>query len=174
MPYELIPHKATLADGTVIRIPAAPDSTVPPSNAEQNNPQFTTSKDFGETVKVPLGYLAHARSGDKGGNSNVGFWTIDDESYEWLRSKMTLEFFKTLMADEGKGMDITIDRIEFPNVRAVHFLIRGLLGRGCTSNMRLDMLSKSVGEYFRSKPVDVPKKILKTAGWHPEVAKLGL
>lgn len=174
LPMEVIPHRATLADGTVVKVPVAPDSMVPVPYAEQGHTQSTTDKDFGETIRVPLGYLAHARSGDKGGNSNVGFWTIDDESYEWLRSTMTTEFFRELLADEGKGMDIKIERIEFPNVRAVHFLIRGLLGKGCTSNTRLDMLSKSVGEYFRSKAVDIPKRILKSAGWHPAVANLGL
>ncbi|KAI9021368.1 hypothetical protein DFJ74DRAFT_121882 [Hyaloraphidium curvatum] len=172
--YDKVPHRATLPDGTVVPIGQAPDSAIPPSYAEQNPPQSTTSDDFGETIRVPLGYIAHARSGDKGGNSNVGFWTLTDSSYDWLRSKLTLDFFTELLAEEGKGMNISIERIEFPNVRAVHFLIRGLLGKGCMSNMRLDMLSKSVGEYFRAKLVDVPKRLLKEAGWHPAVAKLEL
>lgn len=172
--YSAIPHRVTLPDGIVLRIPHAPDSAMPPSHDEQNPPQFTTTKNFGETINVPLGYIAHARSGDKGGNSNVGFWTTTEESYEWLRSTLTLSFFQQLLGNEGKGMDLKIERIEFPNVRAVHFLIRGLLGKGCTSNMRLDMLSKSVGEFLRAKKVDVPKGLLKSAGWHPAVKNLGL
>jgi hypothetical protein len=70
--------------------------------------------------------------------------------------------------------DQQIERIEFPNLNAVHFLIRGLLGKGCTSNMRVDMLSKSVGEFLRARHVDVPKRLLKTAGWHPKVKELAL
>jgi hypothetical protein len=92
----------------VVPIPAAPDSHLPPPHAEQNNTQFTTSTDFGETIKVPLGYIAHSRSGDKGGNSNVGFWTVDKESYEWLRATMTMEMFKGLMGKEGEGMEIKV------------------------------------------------------------------
>ena len=38
----------------------------------------------------PLGTVFAARSGDKGGNANVGVWAADDAGYAWLRQTSPL------------------------------------------------------------------------------------
>src|SRR6266487_4433764 len=65
--------------------------------------------DFGPTVDGPLGRLVHARSGDKGGNANVGLWVSDPAAWPWLAATMTTERFRAL-APEAAGL--RIDRHE--------------------------------------------------------------
>jgi hypothetical protein len=41
-------------------------------------------------------------------------------------------------------------------MRAVHVVLRGLLGTGGSSNARVDPIGKAIGEYLRAKQVLVP------------------
>ena len=66
-------------------------------------------RDWGPTVKGPLGWIVHARSGDKGSNANVGFWVRHRDEYEWLRSTLSVEAVKRLLADEYKGKKVVSD-----------------------------------------------------------------
>jgi len=59
---------------------------------------------------------------------------------------------------EAEGLEIV--RHEFPNLRAVHFVLRGLLGTGGSSNLRVDPIGKAVGEFLRARLVDVPEELL--------------
>jgi hypothetical protein len=63
-------------------------------------------KSFGETVKGPLGWLVQARSGDKGSNANVGFWVRHGDEYDWLRTLLSIENVKYLLAKEYNGKKI--------------------------------------------------------------------
>ena len=101
--------------------------------------------------------VAHARSGDKGGNSNVGIWTPYPKVWPWLRRFLSTEELHRLMP-ETKDLDIV--RHEFPELRAVHFVVRGLLGTGGSSNVRIDQVGKAVGEYLRAKHVVIPDAVL--------------
>ena len=49
---------------------------------------------------------------------------------------------------------------ELPNLRAVNFVIEGLLGRGVAANTRIDPQAKGLGEYLRAKVVDLPAALL--------------
>ena len=42
-----------------------------------------------ETVRVPLGRLFGARSGDKGGNANLGVWARTPDAHAFLRAYLT-------------------------------------------------------------------------------------
>ncbi|KAK9417016.1 putative Transcription factor domain-containing protein [Seiridium unicorne] len=95
---------------------------------------------FGPTVKAPLGYRVLARAGDKGSNCNVGFFVRDETEWPWLRSLLTTDTFIELMAEEYQGQ--VIDRMEFPNLWAVHFLVKDFLDRGVTANATYDVLGK--------------------------------
>jgi hypothetical protein len=55
--------------------------------------------------------------------------------------------------------DLEIVRHEFPHLRAVHFVLRGLLGTGGSSNLRVDQVGKAVGEYLRAKHVLIPEEL---------------
>ncbi len=103
-----------------------------------------------------LGDLVHARAGDKGGNCNVGLWVSDPAHWEWLRTTLTTDGLRALMPEVA---DLPVVRHEFPRLRAVHFVLQGLLGTGGSSNLRVDQIGKSVGEYLRSKQVAAPSDV---------------
>ena len=106
---------------------------------------------------APLGRLCGARSGDKGGNANVGVWTRDPAAYAWLRAYLTADRLRALLP-EAAGLEIR--RFELPNLRALNFVIVGLLGEGVAASTRPDPQAKGLGEYLRSRPVDVPAPLL--------------
>jgi hypothetical protein len=106
---------------------------------------------------MPLGTLTYARAGDKGGNSNVGVWAPDPGHWEWLRSTLSSSAIRKLLPE---AKDCEIVRHELPHLRAVHMVLKGLLGTGGSSNLRVDQVGKSVGEYLRSKHVTVPEELL--------------
>jgi len=111
----------------------------------------------GPTVRAPLGRVAGARSGDKGGNANVGFWVRSPEAYAWLVETLTPERLRQLLP-EARGL--AVDRYPLPNLLAVNFVVRGLLGEGVSSSTRPDPQAKSLGEFLRSRVVDVPAALL--------------
>jgi hypothetical protein len=114
----------------------------------------------GPTRRVPLGTVVGARSGDKGGNANVGVWVRSDLEYGWLYRFLTVDKFKQLIAE---ARPLTVERYEFPNLRALNFVVKGLLGEGVASSTRMDPLAKSLGEYLRAKVVEVPVGLLASA-----------
>ncbi|MCJ1299961.1 hypothetical protein MMC08_002755 [Hypocenomyce scalaris] len=130
---------------------------------ETANPVDLTS--FGRTRKVPLGSIVHARSGDKADNSNIGFFTRSqyDDEYEWLKTFLTIERLKFLLGDDWYNGDTCrrIERIEFVGINAVHFRILDNLSGGIASSERIDGLGKGIGEFLRSRFVEVPLKFLE-------------
>lgn len=109
------------------------------------------------TVRAPLGRVIGARSGDKGGNANLGVWTRTDDAYAWLDDFLTVDRLKELMPETR---DLVVQRHPLPNIRAINFIIEGLLGEGVASSVRLDPQAKALGEYLRAKLVDVPVGLL--------------
>lgn len=107
---------------------------------------------------VALGVLIGARSGDKGGNANIGVWALTDDAYDWLQWYLSVDRLRALMPAETTGLEV--HRYELPNVRALNFVIRGLLGRGVAASTRTDPQAKGLGEYLRAKVVDVPLILL--------------
>lgn len=113
---------------------------------------------FGETTRAPLGYIVHARSGDKGSDANVGFFVRSEDEYTWLQSLLTVKKIRELLGEDDTGKDIF--RFELDNIWAVHFLLKDHLDRGVSSSSTYDVLGKNLAEYLRCKLVDVPLKFL--------------
>ena len=111
-----------------------------------------------ETVTVPLGRVLGARSGDKGGDANVGVWAESPDAFEWMVEFLTESRFRELIS-EAAGLEV--ERHVLPNLWAVNFVVRGLLGEGVSSNTRTDPQAKSLGEYLRAKFVPLPASLLK-------------
>ena len=109
------------------------------------------------TFRAPLGAVFGARSGDKGGNANLGVWARRDDAYVWLHQFLTVERLRQLMPAETEGLEVR--RFELPNLRALNFVIMGLLGRGVAASTRLDPQAKGLGEYLRAKVVDLPTRL---------------
>jgi hypothetical protein len=144
-----------LPDGTSLAVPPTPagGAAVAPAPAAV----LPAAAAPGSTVRVPLGEICGARSGDKGGNANVGLWTRDDASSEWLRGYLTVDRFRELVPE---ATDLEIRRYELPNLRALNFVVVGLLGDGVASSTRPDPQAKGLGEYVRSRTVEVPEALV--------------
>jgi hypothetical protein len=112
----------------------------------------------GAVVRRPLGLVAGARSGDKGGNANLGVWARSDDAYEWLDRFLTTDTLRRLLPDVCDGREVR--RYRLPTLRALNFVIVGLLGRGVAGCDRLDPQAKGLGEYLRAKHVDLPAGLL--------------
>lgn len=128
-----------------------------PSQDETDNPVALDT--FGPTIRAPFGHVVLGRAGDKGSNCNVGFFVREEAHWPWLRSFLTADKFKELMDAEYTGG--VVDRMEFPDLWAVHFLIHDHLDRGVTANSTYDVLGKFICEFVRTKPVDVPAGFLE-------------
>lgn len=100
---------------------------------------------FGPTRRMRLGDIALARSGDKGANLNCGIFVRKDALWPWLQNYLSREMVIKLMGNDWKD-EYFLERVEFPNIRAVHFVIYGILGRGVSSSSRLDNLGKAFAD----------------------------
>jgi hypothetical protein len=95
-----------------------------------------------------LGTHFAARSGDKGGNANVGIWARDEAGHAWLAQHLTAATIQRLLP-EAAGLEVR--RYELPNLHALNFVIVGLLGEGVASSTAFDAQAKGLGEYLRSR-----------------------
>jgi len=111
----------------------------------------------GPTRNAPLGRVLGARSGDKGGNANLGVWARGDEAHRWLAGFLSVERLRALLVETR---DLEVERYELPNLRALNFVVKGFLGDGVAASLRADPQAKSLGEYLRAKVVPVPVALL--------------
>ena len=93
-----------LPDGTKREIPDPPvepsSATAPNGPTARSGRSVDGSEMAGEpTTRVPLGTVCGARSGDKGGNANVGLWCDTDDAYRWLTGFLTTERLRLLLPE---------------------------------------------------------------------------
>jgi hypothetical protein len=160
VPNETVEHVAVLEDGSRIDVPP---TAAPPSQAYQR-PSFKaldgTARDGG-VLRAPLGTLVGARSGDKGGNANLGVWVETDPAYAWLSRGLTVDKLKELLPETK---ELHVERHELPNIRALNFVIHGMLGAGVAAGTRQDPQAKGLGEWLRSRHVNIPLHLLEDEG----------
>ncbi|WP_327151069.1 acyclic terpene utilization AtuA family protein [Nocardia sp. NBC_01329] len=148
-------HQVIADDGSVVAI--EPPAVTRAYAEEFDAPTEPAADGDDNLVEVRLGALAHARSGDKGGDANIGVWARDSQVWPWLRDRLTVPHLRRLLPEAD---DLSIDRVELPNLMAVNFVIRGLLGGGAISSLRLDSQAKGLGEYLRACRVEAPKTLV--------------
>jgi hypothetical protein len=129
----------------------------PPPPGSDTNVDADSSANSGDSTQVPLGVLLGARSGDKGGDANVGVWADEDDVAKWLQSEFTTETLRALLPELAA---FEVERYPLPNLRAVNFVVHGILGWGVASNLRLDTQAKGLGELLRSRTIDVPAALV--------------
>jgi hypothetical protein len=146
----------------LIPIPPPTETRVYPRQQPSYDPSTPPPAAFAafETVPGPLGSIVHSRSGDKGPDANVGLYVRNEDEYEWLRHTFTIKKFKEILGEEYQPGN-KIDRFELPNLWGVHFLCHSHLDRGINSSSTYDILGKNLGEFVRSRWVDLPKKFLE-------------
>ena len=150
-----VPHVAVHADGTRIDIAAATetqDARTGRAVRAAGTPAVRAT-----TQRVPLGRIAGARSGDKGGNANVGVWVRTDDQWRWLAHALTVDKLRELLPETA---DLAVTRHLLPNLRAVNFVIEGILGEGVAYQARFDPQAKGLGEWLRSRHIDIPESLL--------------
>ncbi|GAA4513924.1 acyclic terpene utilization AtuA family protein [Brevibacterium yomogidense] len=132
------------------------DTSATATEAAQTTAANTAREDSGAgagTVRVPLGRVLGARSGDKGGNANLGVWARDDAGWEWLSTFFTADRLRALLP-ELAGCDMTV--LHLPALRSINVVVHGLLGEGVASKARFDPQAKALGEWLRSRWAEVP------------------
>ncbi|MFI8303799.1 acyclic terpene utilization AtuA family protein [Streptomyces sp. NPDC085927] len=154
VPHGSVDHVAVLHDGR--RIPVGPphDTVVLADVPEPEPPEPLAP---GPVRGAPLGLIAGARSGDKGGNANVGVWARGDDAWRWLAHELTVERFRELIP-EAAGLPVT--RHVLPRLRALNFVVEGILGEGVAAQARFDPQAKALGEWLRSRRLDIPEALL--------------
>lgn len=158
VPASEVPHVAVLPDGSRVDIPAPPQpSPSAPHFGVFGRHAVPKTPKWGAGQGVPLGLVVGARSGDKGGSANVGVWTRSDDAYAWMADYLTIDELKRLLPEVAT---LPVERYELPNLRALNFVIDGLLGDGVASNARHDPQAKALGEWLRSRVVDIPEELL--------------
>lgn len=154
VPREDVEHVAVLDDGRRVPVPAAADTLVLEEVAEPELPDPPAS---GPVRRAPLGLVAGARSGDKGGDANVGVWARTDEAWRWLAHELTTERFQQLLPE---SRTLTVTRHALPRLRALNFVVEGILGAGVAAQHRFDPQAKALGEWLRSRHLDIPEALL--------------
>lgn len=154
-----VEHVAVLPDGarTVIAHTATTRALEPVVEPPHGTPPARVATAPSETVRVPLGRIMGARSGDKGGDANIGVWARTDEAFAWLVDTLDVAMLGTLLPETEP---LAVERHVFPKLRAMNFVVRGLLGEGVSSSTRFDPQGKALGEWLRARHVDVPRALL--------------
>ncbi|MER5701050.1 acyclic terpene utilization AtuA family protein [Micromonospora sp. NPDC002296] len=152
VPQVGVEHVAVLPSGE--RVPIAPPPvTGTPEDPVRHRPPAGGDLSSRASRRRALGELVGARSGDKGGDANLGVWARTDATWAWLRGWLTVERLAELLPETAP---LTVERYELPNLRAVNFVLRGLLGQGVAASTRFDPQAKALGELLRSRVVDLP------------------
>ncbi|MGI8331148.1 acyclic terpene utilization AtuA family protein [Actinomadura scrupuli] len=159
VPARDIAHTAVRPDGTEAAIPPQDPAagTPQPQGPEPGGPLPEPYDPDAPSRRAPLGAVAGARSGDKGGDANLGVWARTDEQWRWLAHFLTEDRVRSLLPETR---ELSVTRHVLPRLRAVNFVIEGLLQEGVAASTRFDPQGKGLGEWLRSRVVDIPEGLL--------------
>ncbi|MEM9130696.1 MAG: acyclic terpene utilization AtuA family protein [Actinomycetota bacterium] len=153
---DLVPARVTVLGGDTTVV----DSVAPPVGqrpAVEPLPGPQAEPPAGPTTRAPLGRVVGARSGDKGGNANLGVFARSDPAWAWLADFLTVDELQRLLPETA---DLEVDRHLLPALRSMNFVVHGLLQEGVAASTRQDGQAKSLGEWLRARRVDVPTDLL--------------
>lgn len=163
IPRDVVEHTVVHHDGTteVIADPKTSEVATDPAAGQRPSPYPTPSDEL--TRRMPLGTFVHGRSGDKGGDANIGLWVKNDghakyaERVTWLTTFMSPQKVRELVP-EAKDLDVEV--YVLPNLGGVNVLIRGLLDEGVAATARFDPQAKGLAEWVRSRLVNIEGNVL--------------
>ena len=157
---DLVPQYVHV-DGTTTQIdsvaPIRPSTVAAESAGKVSAGASVPEVPAGDVVDVPLGTFVGTRSGDKGGDANLGVYARTDAGWAWLDSELTVERLQQLLPETAA---LSVDRYRFANLRALNFVVRGLLQEGVAASTRQDAQAKALGEWLRARIVSVPRSVL--------------
>ncbi|WP_420877109.1 AtuA-related protein, partial [Streptomyces rapamycinicus] len=131
--------------------------TAPAAGGPVDEPPLPPPLPPGPTRRAPLGAVAGARSGDKGGSANIGVWARGEDAWRWLAHTLTVDRLRELLPETA---ELNVTRHSLPRLRALNFVVDGLLGEGVAAQARFDPQAKAVGEWLRSRHLDIPEVLL--------------
>jgi hypothetical protein len=154
VPAAAVPQEVVLLGGEVRVV----DSVIPSAPAEVvAAPGPGAAAPGGPTARAPLGAVFGTRSGDKGGNANLGIFARSDAAWAWLDAFLDTERLRALLPEVAA---LEIERHRLPALRALNFVIHGLLEEGVAASTRQDPQAKGLGEWLRARVVDIPEALL--------------
>jgi hypothetical protein len=156
VPSDLVPQYVHVLGGGETRLV---ESTAPRGERLEIAEPAPQPVPGGPTVDVPLGTIIGTRSGDKGGDANLGLYARSAAGFAWLDDFLTVERLKTLLPET---VDLVVERYRLPNLLALNFLIRGLLEEGVAASTRQDGQAKALGEWLRARIAPVPASLVPT------------
>jgi hypothetical protein len=154
VPAEVAPQEVVILGGDTREVSSViprPDVLVSPT-AGPIAPAPT-----GASVRAALGRVVGARSGDKGGNANLGVFARSDAAWAWLDGFLTTDRLRELLPEVSA---FPVDRYRLPALRSLNFVIHGLLEEGVAASTRQDPQAKSLGEWLRARVVELPQALL--------------
>ena len=173
VPQSAVTQMVHLPDGStrVIDPPAASgvearsartSTTGGSARASTTGGSVRTSTSAGRPRRVPLGTFVHARSGDKGGDANLGLWVSASDARAtdrgaWLLETVTPDWVRALLPEAA---DLEVDVVPLPRLHGVNVVLHDLLGLGVAASSRFDPQAKGLGEWARSRHVDIPEELL--------------
>ena len=155
VPADLVPQYVTVLGGTRTVV----DSEAPGGSVQvtgDHGPEVAVPS--GPTTRAPLGRLFGTRSGDKGGNANLGIFARDDAAWAWLDDFLSIDELRRLLPETA---DLPVERYRLGALRSLNFVIHDLLEEGVAASSRQDAQAKGLGEWLRSRVVDIPTVLLE-------------
>ena len=149
-----VEHYVVLPDGRRVDIEPA---SVTQELADPEPARLPDPPPPGPTRDAPLGLVAGARSGDKGGTGNIGVWARNEEIWRWLAHALTVDELRRLLPETK---ELPVARYLLPKIRSINFVIEGILGEGVSSSARFDPQGKALGEWVRSQVMPIPETLL--------------
>jgi hypothetical protein len=154
VPSEVVPQEVVILGGSPREVSSViPESPVTVAPA----PGPAAGVPGGPTRPAPLGLVYGARSGDKGGNANLGVFARGDAAWAWLEASLTVEKLKALLPETAP---LKVERHALPSIRSLNFVIHGLLQEGVAASTRQDPQAKGLGEWLRARVVELPESLL--------------
>jgi len=150
---DLVPQYVHILGGSTVQV----DSVAPTGDPVEIDVAAQAELVDEPTTMAPLGAVVGARSGDKGGDANVGVYARDDAGWEWLDGFLTADKIHELLPETA---DLVVERHRLPKIRSLNFLVRGLLQEGVAASTRQDSQAKAVGEWLRARMVPIPDRLL--------------
>lgn len=104
-------------------------------------------------MRVPLFYLAHSRTGDKGDSQTVSLIPYDAADFPLIAAAVTpsvvARHFGALVTGE-------VRRYDLPNLAAFTFVLEHALQGGVNDSLALDTHGKSRSSVFLALEIDIP------------------
>ena len=158
----LVRHTVVHADGRREVVPDPTEFSVADPDAGRRPSPFPAPADS-VNRRAPLGTFVHARSGDKGGDANIGLWVVNDGDprrparITWLAKLMSPRKVRELVPEAA---ELEVDVYVLPDLGGVNVVVHGLLGQGVAASTRFDPQAKGLGEWLRSRIVHIQEDLL--------------